>query len=172
MMTPERGYLRRPGSLAVLLTALVALAGCGGDDAQSPGAGVDGSAPVTGRSDAEYDPAMAAPPTQATREGREMAAQKERDYAESDPPAGLTVDVEGCRVFLPRTGWVGVARFWDIYYREPEVLPGTFDHEALRDIALEDADGEPGPGLACLGARWESGSAAAGQTADLPGDGE
>lgn len=147
----------RPGSqkLAVVMgmaTVLLFTAGC-----SDPGSVENGGQlpPEMSehRTDATYDPAMAGGVDQPGPPEDEAQAvmPAERVASMADEPEGLTVDENGCRVFVPGTGWVGVARFWDIYYHEPELLPGSFDHSLLKAIALEGFDGGPGPGLACIG---------------------
>lgn len=145
----------RPGSLKLLMvmtTVFLFTAAC-----SDPGSVENGGQlpPEMSehRTDAAYDPAMAGRVNEArpSEDGAQVVAPAERAPSVADEPEGLTVDKSGCRVFVPEAGWVGVARFWDIYHREPELLPGSFDHSLLKDIALEGFDGEPGPGLACIG---------------------
>lgn len=147
----------RPGIVPALLVAILVSSGCGGPEAPETGDGASHGPPVA-RTDAAYDPAMAGGPPESGEDMAGMESQGEADVmgvAGQAPlatePEGLMVDKKGCRVFLPAEGWVGVARFWDIYYHEPHLLPGSFDHSLLKDIALEGFDGEPGPGLACIG---------------------
>jgi len=46
-------------------------------------------------------------------------------------PDSFTVDIENKRVFMPGKGWLEAAAFWDIYYNQPQLLPGEIDHVSL-----------------------------------------
>ncbi len=51
-----------------------------------------------------------------------------------EEPTQFSVDFAGQRVFLPDRGWVSTRRFWEIYYQQPEKLPGELDFELIEQL--------------------------------------
>ncbi|MHC5112628.1 MAG: hypothetical protein ACYTHJ_22455 [Planctomycetota bacterium] len=52
----------------------------------------------------------------------------------------LEIDLERQRVLIPNEGWMSAADFWEIYYNEPQRLPGDIDFQKL--LQLEKLTGQ------------------------------
>jgi hypothetical protein len=50
----------------------------------------------------------------------------------------LKIDAAAKRVYLPKTGWISVDEFWEIYMHQPDKLPANFDYSALDAIRPAD----------------------------------
>lgn len=48
----------------------------------------------------------------------------------------LEIDLEGQRVLLPGDGWISAPEFWEIYYNQPQKLPGDIDFAKLQQLEL------------------------------------
>ena len=46
----------------------------------------------------------------------------------------LEIDLTGKRAFIPAEGWVSARAFWQIYFDQPEKLPGEIDFELLQQF--------------------------------------
>jgi len=46
----------------------------------------------------------------------------------------LEIDLDRQRVMVPGEGWLSAQAFWEIYYAEPQKLPGDIDFAALREF--------------------------------------
>jgi hypothetical protein len=56
-----------------------------------------------------------------------------------EPSAGpFKIDAAANRVYLPKTGWISVDEFWEIYMNQPDKLPADLDHAALDAIRPAD----------------------------------
>ena len=44
----------------------------------------------------------------------------------------LEIDLEKKQVHIPGEGWIEAKEFWDIYYNQPQRLPGDIDFERLQ----------------------------------------
>lgn len=64
----------------------------------------------------------------------------------SPPPTGsspsvpdtVKVDVKNRLIFVPNLGWLNEDQFWDIYYNEPQKLPGTIDLTELNKLGYRE----------------------------------
>jgi hypothetical protein len=58
----------------------------------------------------------------------------------------MQVDLERRLVYLPSEGWLNEDDFWDIYYNQPEKLPGTMDFDALGKLGYRELPPVTDPG--------------------------
>ncbi len=145
--------------------ALLAAAGCGGgggSGGSEPVAGVQSgttgtlepSVVVTGSDGVVRDGSSGssetnAPPGEAPGEslpGGDLAVGQGADTGDPDvetgapvgqEDTGFVVDAVARRVHLPGIGWIEEKEFWRIYYREPQLLPGDMDHQALAQFGYQ-----------------------------------
>jgi hypothetical protein len=55
------------------------------------------------------------------------------------PVEKLEIDLEAKLVMIPGDGWVSALSFWEIYYSEPQKLPGEMDFELLEEFGAVTA---------------------------------
>lgn len=60
---------------------------------------------------------------------------------ESQTSDQFKIDAAANRVYLPKTGWISVDEFWEIYMNHPDKLPADFDHAALDAIRPAESGG-------------------------------
>jgi len=53
----------------------------------------------------------------------------------------MQVDLDRRMVYLPDQGWLNEDEFWNIYYNEPDKLPGDIDFDALLDLGYREPPG-------------------------------
>jgi len=46
----------------------------------------------------------------------------------------LEIDIDQLRVMVPGEGWLSARAFWDIYYTDPQKLPGDIDFALLQEF--------------------------------------
>lgn len=55
--------------------------------------------------------------------------------------AKMQVDFDRRMVYLPDQGWLSEDEFWNIYYNEPDKLPGEIDFDALVELGYREPPG-------------------------------
>jgi len=58
----------------------------------------------------------------------------------------VVVDLENRLVFLPSLGWLSEDAFWDIYFNDPQKLPGNIDFDEIHKLGYREQSADAASG--------------------------
>jgi len=93
------------------------------------GVGVAAACYTAVRWNSSAPPALASPPVAEPAGAAAVIAPLPVKKVEK-----LEIDLDRQRVMVPGEGWLSARAFWEIYYTEPQKLPGDIDFAALREF--------------------------------------